>query len=207
MTTPALSAAQANLKLALWQVDADSMSSSDLFVWLNDSGLPLEVTTRLHQLVTYTKKTGHKLIAIGKIILIKIIEFVQANRNLVMGMAVGVAAGFLANAIPFVGPFLAPIATLLGVSIGAISGHQLDQGHRQSDGITGVTQSLIEIAQEFFKLFIDVINIVFNNKEPVKLNLISPKDAQQLIAAVESGQMPIKEAIKMVQDVVEAAKV
>ncbi|MFM6203826.1 hypothetical protein [Planktothrix sp.] len=163
MTTPALSPAQANLKLALWQVDADSMSSSDLFVWLNDSGLPLEVTTRLHQLVTYTKKAGHKVIAIGKIILIKIIEFVQANRNLVMGMAVGVAAGFLANAIPFVGPFLAPIATLLGVSIGAISGHQLDQGYRQSDGITAVAQSLIRIAQEFFKLFIDVINIVFNN--------------------------------------------
>jgi hypothetical protein len=36
MTKPPLSPAQANLKLALWQVDADSMSSSDLFVWLND---------------------------------------------------------------------------------------------------------------------------------------------------------------------------
>lgn len=163
MTTPALSSAQANLKLALWQVDADSMSSSDLFVWLNDSGLPLEVTTRLHQLVTYTKKTGHKVIAIGKIILIKIIEFVQANPNLVMGMAVGAAVGILGYSVPFLGPLLGPITTALGVTIGAISGHHLDQGHRQYDGITGVAQSLIEIAQEFFKLFIDVINIVFNN--------------------------------------------
>ncbi|VXD23459.1 conserved hypothetical protein [Planktothrix serta PCC 8927] len=154
MTTPALSPAQANLKLALWQVDADSMSSSDLFVWLNDSGLPLEVTTRLHQLVTYTKKAGHKVIAIGKIILIKIIEFVQANPNLVMGMAVGAAVGILGYSVPFLGPLLGPITTALGVTIGAISGHRLDQGHRQSDGITGVTQSLIEIAQKFFKLFI-----------------------------------------------------
>lgn len=43
-------------------------------------------------------------------------------------------------------------------------------------------------------------------KEPVRLDLISPKDAQNLMRAVESGQMPIKEAIKMVQAIVEAAK-
>jgi hypothetical protein len=43
-------------------------------------------------------------------------------------------------------------------------------------------------------------------KEPVRLDLISPKDAQDLIRAVESGQMAIKEAIKMVEDVVKAAK-
>ncbi|VXD23460.1 conserved hypothetical protein [Planktothrix serta PCC 8927] len=53
----------------------------------------------------------------------------------------------------------------------------------------------------------DKTEFIFCLKEPIKLNLISPKDAQQLIGAVESGQLPIKEAIKMVQDVVEAAKV
>ncbi len=163
MTSKALSSAQANLKLALWQVDADSMSSSDLFVWLNDSGLPLEVTTRLHQLVSYTKKIGHKVLAIGKIILIKIIEFVQAHPNLVMGVAIGAAVGLLAGAIPFVGPLLAPIATALGVTIGAIAGHRLDQGHRQHDGIIGVAQDVIQIAQAFFKLLIDVFNTVFRN--------------------------------------------
>ncbi|MBK4731936.1 hypothetical protein JJD41_18970 [Oxynema sp. CENA135] len=44
-------------------------------------------------------------------------------------------------------------------------------------------------------------------KEPVRLNLISPSDAQALIGAVESGQIPIKEGIQLVQEIVTAAKV
>ena len=52
----------------------------------------------------------------------------------------------------------------------------------------------------------DKTKFIVSLKEPVRLNLISPKDAQDLIRAVESGQMAIKEAIKMVEDVVKAAK-
>ncbi|MBD1814055.1 hypothetical protein NDA07_21835 [Microcoleus vaginatus DQ-U2] len=43
-------------------------------------------------------------------------------------------------------------------------------------------------------------------KEPVRLNLITPQDAQHLMRAVETGQMPIKEAINMVKAIVEAAQ-
>jgi len=52
----------------------------------------------------------------------------------------------------------------------------------------------------------DKTKFIVSLKEPVRLNLISPKDAQDLIRAVESGQIAIKEAIKMVEDVVKAAK-
>ncbi|MEG4456187.1 hypothetical protein [Microcoleus sp. N9_A1] len=51
----------------------------------------------------------------------------------------------------------------------------------------------------------DKNKFIVSLKEPVRLNLISPKDAQDLIRAVESGQIAIKEAIKMVEDV-KAAK-
>ncbi|MEG4851501.1 hypothetical protein QUB10_11360 [Microcoleus sp. B5-D4] len=51
----------------------------------------------------------------------------------------------------------------------------------------------------------DKTKFIVSLKEPVRLNLISPKDAQDLIRAVESGQIAIKEAIKMVEDV-KAAK-
>ena len=57
-----VSLAQANLKMALWQVDADSMSSTELYAWLVDSGLPHEVNIRLHELTAvpavsaYTKQ-------------------------------------------------------------------------------------------------------------------------------------------------------
>lgn len=43
-------------------------------------------------------------------------------------------------------------------------------------------------------------------KEPVKLNLISPEDAQNLISAVESGKTPLKEAYHLVEDVINSAK-
>ncbi len=52
----------------------------------------------------------------------------------------------------------------------------------------------------------DKTKFIVSLKEPIRLNLISPKDAQDLMRAVESGQISIKEAIKMVQAIVEAAK-
>jgi len=163
MTTQALSLPQANLKMVLWQVDADSMSSSDLYVWLNDIGLPHEVTIRLHELATYTKKAGNKVLAVGKIVLIKIIEFVKAHPNLATGIALGAAVGLLVSSVPFIGPVLAPLAAVLGITVGAIAGHRLDQGYRQVDGIVGVTQDFIQIARLFFQLLIDVFNAAFRN--------------------------------------------
>jgi hypothetical protein len=163
MTGQIVSTAQANLKMALWQVDADSMSSSELYAWLVDSGLPHEVTIRLHELASYTKKSGNKVLAVGKIILIKIIEFIKAHPNLAVGVVLGAAVGLLVNSIPFLGPILAPLATLLGMTIGAIAGHRLDKGQEVNEGIIGVAQDIIEIAREFFKLFIDVFNAIFRN--------------------------------------------
>jgi hypothetical protein len=163
MTGQIVSTAQANLKMALWQVDADSMTSSDLYAWLVDSGLPHEVTIRLHELASYTKKSGSKVLAVGKIILIKIIEFIKAHPNLAMGVALGAAVGLLVNSVPVLGSVLAPLATVLGITIGAIAGHRLDKGKEVNEGIIGVAQDFIEIAREFFKLFIDVFNAIFRN--------------------------------------------
>lgn len=52
----------------------------------------------------------------------------------------------------------------------------------------------------------DKTKFIVSLKEPVRLNLISPKEAQDLMRAVETGKMPIKEAIEMVQAIVEAAQ-
>lgn len=43
-------------------------------------------------------------------------------------------------------------------------------------------------------------------KEPIRLNLISPQDAQDLIRSVENGQMPLKEAYQLVENVIKSAK-
>lgn len=42
--------------------------------------------------------------------------------------------------------------------------------------------------------------------EPVKLELISPKDAQDLMMAVENGRMPLTEAYQLVQNLINSVK-
>ena len=164
MAEQVVSFAQANLKMSLWQVEAESIKSSDLYVWLNQSGLSSEVAIRLQELVSFTKKVGAKVLAVGKIVLIKIIEFVKAHPFLVTGAGIGAAVGAavagMITAIPFLGQLLAPVAMALGITIaviGAVAGHNLDKRFQ------GFGDDIFEIAQEFFKLVADVFNTIFRN--------------------------------------------
>jgi len=43
-------------------------------------------------------------------------------------------------------------------------------------------------------------------KEPIEYGLLSPEKAQQLISAVESGNLPLTDAYKLVKDLVESFK-
>jgi hypothetical protein len=52
----------------------------------------------------------------------------------------------------------------------------------------------------------DKTKFIVSLKEPLRLNLITPEDAEKLIKAVENGQMPLKDAIKIVKDLVKSAK-
>ena len=169
MNEKVLSQAQADLKLTLMDADAQSTSSSDLYLWLIESGLSSEVAIRLKDLADITGKVADRAICIGKIILLKIIEFVKAHPNLAIGIAVGAAIGALVGAVPFLGIYLAPVVAAISATIGAIAGHRLDkieQGKtvNVSDDITVIAQDLLEIAKHFFKLLIDIFNAVFNEQ-------------------------------------------
>lgn len=173
MTSKIVSPAQANLELALWQVDADSMTSSEIYTWLINSGLPNDVTLRLQELADFTKKANGKVFNIGKIIVIKIIEFVQAHPYLVAGASIGAAVGAViynfAVSVPFLGVVLAPVAAALGITItvvGAIAGHRLDKrvkGENVADGVMGIAENIIEVVKEFFQFIVDVFSIIFRN--------------------------------------------
>jgi hypothetical protein len=52
MENQKLSVAQSNLKLALWNAEADSIASSQLYAEIQELGLPQEVVIRLHELIT-----------------------------------------------------------------------------------------------------------------------------------------------------------
>jgi hypothetical protein len=152
---------QAKLELALWQAEADKASSSDLYIHLTEMGLPSEIAIRLKELLEIVKPIGEKMVSIGKIIVLKLIEFIDQHPNLATGIALGAAVSSLISSIPFLGPILAPIAIPLGIAVGAIAGHRVDkaQGVRMNDnlGLIDIAQDVIEIARVFFQLFIETL--------------------------------------------------
>lgn len=98
-------------------------------------------------------------------------------------------------------------AALVGVKRMLFDG-TFDQG-KQAEMLKQLKEQLrdVEAKERGSKLQdSDKTKFIVSLKEPVRLDLISPKDAQDLISAVESGKIAIKEAIKMVEDVVKAAK-
>jgi len=164
MGTTTMMLPQARLELALWQAEADMASSSDIYIRLTEKGLPSEVAIRLKELLDWARPIGGKMISIGKIIVIKLIEFIEKHPNLATGIALGAAVSSLIAAIPFLGPILAPIALPLGIAVGAIAGHRVDkaQGGKMNGGLglIDIAQDVIEIARAFFQLFIETLTAI-----------------------------------------------
>lgn len=155
---------QARLELALWQADADMSSSSDLYIRLTTLGLPSEVAIRLKALLEIVKPIGGKMINIGKIIALKLIEFIELHPYLATGIALGAAISLLITSIPILGPILAPIALPLGIAVGAIAGHRMDKAQDENMnrdvGTFSITEEVIEIARSFFQLFINTLTAI-----------------------------------------------
>ena len=164
MNNQNLSKGQANLKLALWNAQADSTKSSEVYAQLQELSLPKEFISRLHELITFTKKVGGKVFAVGKIVLLKILEFVKAHPFLVVGAGIGAVVGAaiagLITSVPFLGQVLVPVAAALGITVtvmGAVVGYRLDKQ------FPNVGEDVGEIVKDFFSLFADVFNTVFRN--------------------------------------------
>ncbi len=163
--------------------------------------------------------------------ILKAIESLENNPNdklnILADIGIGVVgaagAGYAASVLGASAIFfgLVPVAAPLAVVVGgaALGGAALigvkkmlfdgtfDQG-KKAEMLEQLKQQYkeVEAKERASKLGEnDKTKFIISLKEPVRLNLITPKDAQELMRAVESGQMPIKEAIKMVEDIVKSA--
>ena len=160
--TKIISMAEAEFELALMQAESDSMASSDLYIWLRECGLSPEIAVRLKELVNVTQRIGNKVVSIGKLIVMKLREFIVAHKGLAIGTLMGVAIASLVAAIPLLGSILAPLGALLGLTI-AVSGHQSDKqptGSGAGVSLLELPQNLIEIARAYFDLFIETLQII-----------------------------------------------
>jgi len=150
---------KAELELFVLDATSNDVNKLDIISDFINKGLPIEIVTRLESLWDMTKTIADEVVSVGKIIIIKIWEFIKENSNLTIGIAVGVAIGSLINLVPFFGSFLAPICMLIGGIIGGVNGAKLDriaQGEDISTNNSGIFENSIYIAKKFFELFADI---------------------------------------------------
>jgi hypothetical protein len=158
-------------KMALMTMEskAKQITALDIFNELTSKGLSQEAITALKEISLKTAKDiAGKTIEIGKIILMKIMDFIKENPGLSIGMAIGGAIGALAIFIPFIGAFIAPMSIALGVAIGGAIGNQMQntkEGKLSSGGVAGEIENAIDIAKKFFNLLKEIFMAIFNPEE------------------------------------------
>ncbi|WP_256672902.1 hypothetical protein [Pseudomonas sp. v388] len=109
-----------------------------------------------------TQRIGNKVVSIGKLIVMKLRDFITAHKNLAIGTVLGAAIASLVTATPLLGSILAPLGALLGLMI-AVTGHQRDKhpdGNGRGVSLEELPQNLIEMARTYFDLFIETFQII-----------------------------------------------
>lgn len=156
MTTEAIAELPSEVALfELSMLNAERIQSEfdDVVVEGVKRGIPLEILTRLKDIWEATQDIAGEIIAIGKIIVMAIIDFFKANPTLTSGMALGAAVSSLVLMIPVIGPLLLPLTTLVASVYGAGVGAAMQEGDYSASPITAA----IALANKFFEMLIKIL--------------------------------------------------
>jgi len=140
------------------QAEASQLDKVETMAFLSNNGIPLEVITRMDFLWEEVLEIGGQIINIGKIIMMKLIQFIKENPNMVIGIAIGVALGMLANAVPFIGQFIAPILSAIFGTMGALHGHRLDKVAKGEYAGDRLMEDAITTTKKFWDFFYEIFN-------------------------------------------------
>lgn len=162
---------QAKLKLLTLEAETNNFNKLDMIVKFTNLGLPQEIITRIQDLFDFTKKIGQQTIHIGKIIIKKLIDFVNENPNLIIGLAVGIGlsvlAGMLTSMVPIIGVPLSGIVTsivgIVTIPMGILKGHRLDKAMKGEYVGNSIIEDIITIAKKFWALLINILESLKNS--------------------------------------------
>ena len=144
-------------ELILLDAEARRTSVHTFYDRLLELGTPPEIVYRLAGLCRFTRRVGRRLVAVGKIILLKIVEFLARHPGLCIGAAIGAALTMFAAQVPFLGPIIWPIAGIILIPFGMGVGHAIDTGRIDDPLLTNV----IRAAREFFAAIVDTLRTAF----------------------------------------------
>lgn len=147
---------QALFELTLLNADSSQAEFDDVVIDSLRRGIPPELVTRLSELWTQTKVVAGEIVAVGKIIVRKIVDFLMANPNIAIGIALGAAVTALVSGIPFIGPLLAPLVGTISILYGAGVGAAMQEGDDSMSPLAAATA----LARKFFELLEAIFNAV-----------------------------------------------
>jgi hypothetical protein len=146
---------EALLEMTLADAEAASEKFDDLLVEGINRGIPPEVMTRLSEIWEQTRIVAGHVVNIGKIIVLKIFEFLKANPHLTVGAALGAAVAVLvASAIPFLGALIAPLAAV----VAGLYGAGIAAARAQGVVTDSPLQAGIALAQAFFEMLLLILD-------------------------------------------------
>jgi hypothetical protein len=151
---------QSWIELLLLEAHARRVRAAAVFRRLGELRVGAEIEYQLRRLWRVTRKVGRRIFAIGRILVLELVEFVGQNPHLAAGTALGAALSVLIGQIPWIGPLLAPFALVLGVAVGAALGRGLDKGQLTMEPLS-LAYNLYEAALRYFQLLIRLLKAGF----------------------------------------------
>jgi hypothetical protein len=154
---------KATFEALLLQAEASGLDKVEVMAFFSNQGVPLEVITRMDSLWEQTALVAGQILDIGKIIIMKLIQFIKENPNMVIGLAIGIGLGMVINAIPLLGNIIAPIATIAFGTVGALQGHRLDKVMKGDYVSNSLLEDAITIIKSFWSFFCEMFEVIVIN--------------------------------------------
>lgn len=104
-----------------------------------------------------SKEIAGELVHIGRILIVKIYDFIKENPQMTVGAIIGAIIGWCVSFIPIVGGILQILTTFCGVAVGAY----LDKKDNGGEKLDSSLEKLISGSTEAFKKFYLLIKEIF----------------------------------------------
>lgn len=154
----ALKPEEGMFELSLLNAEASETKFDDFVVDAIERGIPPELITRLKDIWGAAQTIAGEVVAVGRIILGRIMDFVKQNPKLTLGLALGAAVAALVGGIPLIGPLLQPLSAWVATLYGGGVGAAMQQGDFSGSPFTAAT----ELASKFFELLVTIFRSVAN---------------------------------------------
>jgi hypothetical protein len=158
-----MKAEEAITKLLALQTETKGWDKVDMMTYFTKEGVPLEITTRMNYLWDFKTEFSDNVVNIGKIIVMKLLEFIENNPYMTIGIAIGIGLGSLAAMIhiPFIGHIVMPIIAAIPPIYFGLKGNRMDKIMRGEYVGDSLIDDGITSAKQFWTLFADIINSSF----------------------------------------------